>query len=113
MSYSNYYDAQRQYEHQRALAIGHRIGQLEAALNLMGEYAEQSRRDAQQQAYLDNLKRIQARAAQANAPATPTAPDVVDGNARFHPSHLRRPQPVQSIKDPLVSSVGANVRMGK
>ena len=101
---------------QRAIEVSRRVGQLELAIYGMEQFAEQARRDAQHQAYLDNLKRIQTRATAANVPATPTAPaapEVIDGNSHFHPSHLRRPQPVQSISDPLVHSVGANIRMGK
>ena len=100
-------------EQLRLLQLGHKLGALETALFAMEQYAEQARRDAQHQAYVDNLKRSQARASQANAQAAPTAPDVVGPNDHFHPSHLRRPQPVQSVKDPFVTSPGATVRAGR
>jgi hypothetical protein len=114
--YSDYdYQAQQRAEQQRrAVAIGQRIGQLDAAISMVLTAHRKAEADAEQRRLEADWARRQqaAQPAPAPAPATPQADDHWPTYAEVQ-AFARAPRKVevQSIRDPMIFSPGANVRI--
>ena len=131
MTYNSYgydyqqraYEAQREYEAQqnriaaqrveaaRRAAAAARIARIETAMNQLGHYIEQQRKQAAEAAW---QARWDAHRAEAAAPKPGPAPTKTEPSYDEIRRAARAPRPIQvsSIIDPLCSSPGSNIRMG-
>jgi hypothetical protein len=98
-------DAQR-----RADAVA-RIGQIESAMNLIGNYIEQQSKQAAENEWRRQSEAHRARAAAIPAPAPPPANREPTRDEIKRAARAPRPIQISSVIDPLVSSPGSNIRM--